>query len=156
MKPVEGSPITERSGTRRMVWLDVMPGAFCHEGRDHSAEAPPPPALIPSFHPLWARGLMLETLSPPTAVTKGWEAGSSTAGLLLVMPLQSEQPESPAAATTVWPWAAICSKIGCSAAGSLDGSDSHVPHDVVTTVAVLSSAMRVKTSVGPELLLGPV
>jgi hypothetical protein len=59
------------------------------------------------------------------------------------MPLQSEDPSSPADATTVWPWAAICSKMGCSAAGSFWGSTSQSPHDVVMMVAVSSSAIWV-------------
>jgi hypothetical protein len=54
---------------------------------------------------------------------------------------QSEEPLSPAADTTVWPWAAICSKIGCSPPTSPLGSVSQSPHEVVMIVAVLSSAI---------------
>src|ERR1700722_5608281 len=97
---------------------------------------------------------MLLTLSPPTPVTYGWEAGSSTARALLVMPLQSEEPVSPAAEATVLPWAAISSKIGCSAAGLPWGSLSQVPHDVETIDAVLSSAICWYVSIGPVLLFG--
>ena len=73
-----------------------------------------------------------------------------------MIPEQSEDPSSPVAARTVWPWAAICSKIGCSPAGSLVGSVSHVPHEVDTIEATSSSAMRTSTSVGPLALLGPM
>src|SRR5664280_324471 len=143
--------MTERSGTRRIVLVVAMPGAFCHKGRDQSCDAPPPPephdgAVQLSFHTLWTSGLKLETVRPPTPVTRGWEAGSSTAGLLLVMPVQSEEPKSPAAETTVWPCAAICSKITCSAVGPPLGSISQSPQDVVMIVAVLSSTSRWPTT----------
>ena len=75
MKPVAGSPITERSGTMRIVSVAVsMPGATCHEGRLQSEDSPPPaaPQLVwvqSSFHTDSLRGSMLETVSPPTPVT---------------------------------------------------------------------------------------
>src|ERR1700686_3798472 len=92
--------------------------------------------------------------SPPTPVTKGCDAGSSTAGALETTPVQSEEPLSPEAAITVWPCAAICSKITCSADTAPVGSVSQSPHEVDTIVAVLSLAMREYRSRGPVELLG--
>ena len=51
-----------------------MPGATCHEGRDHRADRPPPPAPVwleplPEFQTVWLSGLVFQTLRPPTPVT---------------------------------------------------------------------------------------
>src|ERR1700687_432316 len=101
MKPVDGSAITDRSGTMRIVAPVAIPGALCQLGRDQIVEAPPPPAppleSIPSFQMVSISGLVFDTVRPPTPVTKGWLAGSSTAGAELVIPAQSEEPASPAA-----------------------------------------------------------
>ena len=65
----------------RVVSAAVIPGAFCHAGLDHSTDLPPPPDPPPDppFQTDSTNGLVLVTLSPPTPVTRGWEAGSSTA-----------------------------------------------------------------------------
>src|ERR1700693_1904084 len=128
MNPVAGSAMTDRSGTIRIVWLGAMPGAFCQLGRDQTCDTPPPPAPPLAFHTVWVKGLAMEvTERPPTPVTKGCDAGSSTAGALETTPVQSEEPLSPEAAITVWPCAAICSKITCSAATAPVGSVSQSP-----------------------------
>ena len=52
MKPVLGSPITERSGTMRGPVVVEIPGPTCHDGWFHTLEYPPPelPPLAPLFH----------------------------------------------------------------------------------------------------------
>ena len=162
--------MTERSGTSRACAPRALPvgvpGATCHAGRVPTAEIPPPPALPrqlwldpQSFHTDSLGPLRLSTVSPPTPVTSGWEAGSSTAAPTSGGPscgdcsTQSEEPLSPEAANTVWPWAAICSRIGASAAWSLKASQ--IPHEVLTTWAVSSVAIRWRVSIGPVTLFGP-
>src|ERR1700691_5090081 len=73
---------------------------------------------------------------PPTPVTYGWLAGSSTARVPLSQP---SAPSSPAAAITLWPCTAACSKSEYSSAAS-DGAswltvDSHSPQESLTTWA---------------------
>ena len=129
-------------------------------------ETPPPDAsprqlccTLQSFQTDSCTGEMLSTLSPPTPVTSGWEAGSSTAAAVSSGPvggdwaMQSDEPLSPEAANTVWPWAAICSKIGASSAWSLNASQ--IPHEMLTTWAVSSVAIRCSVSIGPVTLFGP-
>src|ERR1700677_975151 len=111
MKPVAGLPITERSGTMRMVSAAVlMPAATCHEGRLQSEDSPPPPApqsdwVQSSFQTDSLKGSMFETVKPPTPVTYGWDAGSSTASAEegLLVSSQSDEPSSPAGRTIFWP-----------------------------------------------------
>jgi len=69
-----GIGVSGEVGTRRIVSLAAMPGALCHDGRDHRLEIPPPPApglpeLTGVFHTVSLKGLMSFTLSPPTPVT---------------------------------------------------------------------------------------
>jgi hypothetical protein len=92
------------------------------------------------FHTLSAgAGPGEASVVPPTPVTKGWLAGSSTAGVpLRFCPAmkQSSAPLSPAAATIVWPWAAASWNSVLSAVASEEPSiGSHWPHEVVMTLA---------------------
>jgi hypothetical protein len=76
MKPVEGSPITDRSGTIRMVCRGVDPGCDLPDeggstgGRDAAAtRAAVLTEVQSSFHTDSVSGLMSVTASPPTPVT---------------------------------------------------------------------------------------
>jgi hypothetical protein len=78
-------------------------------------------------------------LVPPTAVTNGWLAGSSTASAWDPLPptLQAEDPESPDAASTVSPWLAASSKsvfsVAMRPASYFSVLDSHRPQEVEMT-----------------------
>jgi hypothetical protein len=72
---------------------------------------------------------------PPTPVTQGWLAGSSTLGVLLLA--QSCAPLSPEAAKTACPWLTASMNRSFSApAAELPCLGSHNPHDVETTSAL--------------------
>src|SRR6202035_2724077 len=100
------------------------PGPRCHAGMVHVDELPPPPvpAKSPEFHAVSVgAGPRASRVVPPTPVTHGWLAGSSTARRVsdeLGKKKQSSDPSSPAAAVTVWPCATACWKIVDSACRS--------------------------------------
>jgi len=114
-----------------------------YEGIVCDNEMPPPPAPAPSelsFQTTWvAGGPSAVSVVPPTPVTYGWLAGSSTAS---ESSSQSSEPESPAAAKTDCPLVAASSKRVFSAAIVEEpASDSHRPHDVEMTFAVSAEMM---------------
>ncbi len=80
---------------------------------------------------------------PPTAVTNGWLAASSTARREL--PSQPSDPASPVATKMLWPCVAACSNSVFSALSALGSfirvDDSHRPHESLTTLAVLALTM---------------
>src|SRR6185437_12303887 len=93
--------------------------ACCHDGSDHRAENPPPVTPSPMLEPFhancWEGAVRLGMVVPPTPVTLGWLAGSSTARALVP---QSVEPLSPAAAKVLMPSCAAVAKIGASSVGS--------------------------------------
>ena len=107
--------------SRALVAVLWTPGPRCHAGMVHVVEFPPPPVPLnrPRFHTdSLGGGPSPLIVVPPTPVTHGWPAGSSTSrrvSLELGKMKQSSDPSSPAAATTVWPWATACWKIDASA-----------------------------------------
>src|SRR5947209_3138818 len=130
----------------------------------HTAETPPPPApgwrptspvtLPPLFHTDWeGGGPIWLVVVPPTPVTNGWLAGSSTASPLSMLVgglLQSSDPPSPEAEMIVWPCAAACSNSVLSACAFLDCSScSHSPHETEITLARLSLMILLNVSYGP-------
>ena len=121
-----------------------------------------------SFHTVWPAGLPVGRAVPPTPVTSGWLAGSPTPSVVLVFRFadvpwyqQPSEPESPDAASIVWPWVAIAWKMRFSRAAAVDVSvGSHTPQLVVTTRARSSEAIWFIVSSGPEpaplrVLFGP-
>ena len=122
---------------------------------------PPPLAPIdgPSFHTVSPRrapvvGFALRVV-PPTPVTNGWLAGSSTCSVCGVGK-QSSDPSSPDADTIVIPWAAASSNRAFSEDAWLNpSSSSHCPHDVVTTCAARWLMIAFITSYGPLPEFGP-
>ena len=118
-------------------------------GIGHSDDTPPPPAPTAGV-PGAALSALFQTLStgggpialrvvPPTPVTSGWLAGSSTAAVSsrpAALVAQSSDPSSPPAATNVWPSTEACSKSSFSARAEATPSwASHSPHETVTTWA---------------------
>src|SRR5437764_3138493 len=79
----------------------MAPGTCCQEGMDQRPLTPPPPACVPSFQAtseLYALPEARLNDVPPTPVTYGCDAGSSTLGMVGVVWPQSLLPESPEAA----------------------------------------------------------
>jgi hypothetical protein len=114
-----------------------------YDGIVCDAETPPPPApdsLAFSFQTFWVGAGPRAVISvPPTPVTNGWLAGSSTARAFVP---QSSEPESPAAAKIDWPWVAACWKsVPSSLMTEAPAVDSQSPHDVETTLAVSLSTI---------------
>src|SRR6185312_7683757 len=106
---------------------------------------PPPVAPNPLLQDVSAASIDA-MLVPPTAVTSGWLAGSqidNDVSLESGGAKQPSDPESPVAASTVWPCAAICWKSGRSNAASpaTPDSASHSPQLSLTTCAVSSTAI---------------
>jgi len=109
-------------------------------------EIPPPP---PAHTFCWganAGGLpSFVSVAPPTPVTYGCDAGSSTANSLPdEVPLSHpSEPESPVAASTVWPCATIASKIKFSGATRPNSIaiGSQKPALVLTTCASSSACI---------------
>src|SRR4051812_37555211 len=101
----------------------------------HTVLMPPPPAPLEGDP--WFRvvsltreppGPLVVRFVPPTAVTNGWEAGSSTQ---MFVP-SSNAPSSPAAAKIDCPCAAICWKMADSLWSWLGGLKvSAKPHEVL-------------------------
>ena len=92
---------------------------------------------------------------PPTPVTYGWLAGSSTWSVGGVGK-QSSEPSSPDAETIVIPWAAASwNRVFSADACPNPSSSSHCPHDVVTTCAARWLMIVLITSYGPVPEFGP-
>ena len=91
---------------------------------------------------------------PPTPVTNGWLAGSSTAGDRFGTPgeggLQSSEPWSPEAETIDWPCAAASWKSVFSACRPSVLSASHSPHETDITWARFWVIIALNVSYGPE------
>ena len=85
------------------------------------------------------RGPSADNVVPPTPVTSGWLAGSSTAGWVwgsCPEVLQSCAPLSPPAATMVWPWtAAWANRLASACASVAPRAASHSPQETLTTCA---------------------
>ena len=120
--------------------LLCTPGPSCHDGIVHCVDSPPPvvPSKVPVFHTFsTGAGPTESSWVPPTDVTPGWLAGSSTSRLVLAEnpgALQSSDPESPAAARKVCPWAAACcSRFASTSISVVPASGSHSPQLVVST-----------------------
>src|SRR5579862_8298630 len=132
----------------------------------HTCETPPPPApgskfpasapaLPPPFHTTsLGGGPRALIVVPPTAVTNGWLAGSSTASDGFgsePLPLQSSDPSSPAADTIDWPWTAASSNSVFSAfAAPEPSSGSHWPQELVITLARSCEIAALHVSYGPD------
>jgi hypothetical protein len=88
------------------------------------------------------------SLVPPTPVTNGWLAASSTARAELPFAgAQPAEPLSPAATKTLCPCVAASWKSVFSAASSVGSvNGSHRPHESLTTCAVSSPTMAAKVS----------
>src|SRR5579884_4339812 len=101
-----------------------------------TVEMPPPlaPVWTPSFHTLSdGRGPSESIRVPPTPVTYGWLAGSSTCAVGGAGK-QSSAPSSPEAEKIDMPSAAASWKSVFSAEAALDWlTYSHCPHEAVTT-----------------------
>jgi hypothetical protein len=122
---------------------------------------PPPlaPTDGPSFHTDSPRRAPVVVLAvrvvPPTPVTNGWLAGSSTSSVGGVGK-QSSDPSSPDADTIVIPWAAASwNRVFSDDACPIPSSCSHCPHDVVTTCAARWLMIALITSNGPFPEFGP-
>ena len=113
---------------------------------------------MPSFHTVSlarAPAAFVVRLVPPTPVTNGWLAGSSTCSVGGVGK-QSSDPSSPDAETTVMPCAAASwNSVFSEEADCWPSSCSHCPHDVVTTWARCWLMIAAIVSYGPEPLFGP-
>src|SRR5262249_13676980 len=100
-----------------------------------STDTPPPPAPADAEDSFHAVSPEVPIDVPPTPRTYGWLAGSLTARADASGPPSGRQPvdpEAPAAARTVCPCVAACSKRLCSDEAN-ESCSSHSPHDVDTT-----------------------
>ena len=103
------------------MYCDRTRATCCHVGATKTAEFPPPPAALFEFHTRSPGASAAAEMSevPPTPVTLGCPAGSSTAKPVNpVWLMQSVDPESPDAASTVCPWAAASANSVASACSS--------------------------------------
>ena len=105
--------------------------------------------MAPSFHTdSPAGGPSVVSAVPPTAVTNGWLAASSTASSEL--PSHPSDPASPDATKMLCPCVAACWNSVFSAVSALGSfisvEDSHSPQESLITLAVLSLTMRAKVS----------
>src|ERR1700747_1258023 len=109
-----------------------------------------------SFHTLsLGRGPSALSLVPPTPVTYGWLAGSSTCAVGGVGK-QSSAPWSPEAETIDSPWAAASWNRVFSADASADLlRNSRCPHEAVTPWATCWLMIMLNVSYGPDPEFGP-
>ncbi len=152
--------------------------ADCQAGMGQMVEMPPPeapssaspvaqpmPLSKQSFHTACPAAVPVGSAVPPTPVTSGWLAGSSTArpSFFVGVPSgkQPSEPSSPEAASMVWPWAAMTWKMSFSRPAAVDVSvASHTPQLLLTTWARSSAAIWFMVTSGPEpaplvVLFGP-
>ncbi len=156
--PWFGSAEADTSGTSRHWWLAGTPqvkdvsahwaaGTCCQDAAANWVELPPPlaPPLLFQVVSVGAPAPAAVSEVPPTPVTPGWSAGSSTARPVnpgVEPEKQSLDPASPDAATIVWPWVAALANSVCSVARSLGSIiGSHWPQLVDSTLAVSASTM---------------
>ena len=120
-------------------------------------EIPPPVAPEALFHTVWVGGgPSLDIVVPPTPVTSGWLAGSSTASEVLPSEaLQSSEPESPEEANTDCPCVTASSNSVLSDWTMLASPGSHRPHEVEITCALFWLRIELYVSYAPVFVFGP-